>query len=66
MSTMLAGENTIYIAIAAFVIAGIGLWWFRLVLPVVKTYSRKTRFGIYAFVWGAYFVLAMMLIGRSA
>ena len=62
---MFAGENTIFVAIAAFVIASIGLWWFRLVLPVVRGYSKTTRYGIYALVWLAYFVLSMIVIARS-
>ena len=46
----------------AAVIASLGLWWFRLVLPVVRKQPQATRFGVYAFVWLAYFILTIMVI----
>jgi hypothetical protein len=54
--------------IAGLVAAGIatlGLWWFRLVLPVVRRQPKATRFGVYALVWLAYFILTMIVISRS-
>jgi len=58
-------ENILYVAIAAAVIACIGLWWFRLVLVQVRKMRPATRYGIYALVWLAYFILTMILIGRG-
>ncbi|NOX82479.1 MAG: hypothetical protein GXP06_05745 [Alphaproteobacteria bacterium] len=44
-------ENILYVAIAAAVIACIGLWWFRLVLVQVRKMRPATRYGIYALGW---------------
>ncbi len=49
----------------AALIASAGLWWFRLILPVVKKQPKETRFGVYAIVWLAYFILTMIVIDRS-
>ncbi len=54
-----------YASIAAAVIASIGLWWFRLVLPVFRKKPKTTRYGIYAFVWLAYFILTVIVITRT-
>ncbi len=54
--------------IAFFVAAAIasgGLWWFRLILPVIRKQPRTTRLGVYALVWLAYFILTIMVINRS-
>ena len=54
--------------IAALVAAGIatlGLWWFRLMLPVVRRQSKTTRYGVYALVWLAYFILTLIVIGGA-
>lgn len=54
-----------YAGIAAAVIASIGLWWFRLILPAVRKQEKTTRYGVYALVWLAYFILTLIVIGRS-
>lgn len=51
-----------YAAIAAAVIASVGLWWFRLVLTAVRKMPKRTRYAVYAGVWLAYFVLVMIVI----
>lgn len=48
------------------VIASAGLWWFQLVLPAVKKLPKTTRYGVYAAIWLAYFILSTILIGRAA
>lgn len=57
--------DVIYGAIAAFVVACVGLWWFRLVLSSVRKQPKATRYGIYALVWLAYFILTMIVIGQA-
>ena len=54
-----------YASIAATVIASIGLWWFRLVLPVIRKKPKTTRYGVYALVWLAYFILTVIVITRT-
>lgn len=54
--------------IAAGIAAGIatlGLWWFRLMLPVVRRQPKTTRYGVYALVWLAYFILTLIVIGGA-
>ncbi len=58
-------EHALYAAIAAAVVASIGLWWFRLVLGRVREMPKATRYGVYLLVWLAYFILTMILIGRG-
>ncbi|WP_411816686.1 hypothetical protein [Hyphococcus sp. DH-69] len=58
-------QPVIMAVIVAIIIATGGLWWFRLILPVVRKQPKTTRFGVYALVWLAYFILTMILIGRS-
>lgn len=58
-------EHPLYAAIAAAVVACIGLWWFRLVLGGIRKQPKATRYGIYALVWLAYFILTMILIGQT-
>ena len=58
-------DHALYAAIAAAVIATFGLWWLRVVLPVVKEQPKASRYGIYALVWSAYFVLTMMVIAQA-
>ncbi|MEX6632639.1 hypothetical protein [Hyphococcus lacteus] len=59
-------QPVIMAAIVATIIATVGLWWFRLILPVVRKQPKTTRMGVYALVWLAYFILTMMVIGRNA
>lgn len=58
-------EQTLGAAFVAALIASVGLWWFRVVLPVVRKQPKTTRFGVYALVWLAYFILTIMVINRS-
>ncbi|WP_428407131.1 hypothetical protein [Hyphococcus sp.] len=58
-------QESLIAGIVAALIASAGLWWFRLVLPAVKKQPKTTRFGVYAIVWLAYFILIMIMIGRS-
>ncbi len=58
-------DEQIGAAIAAAVIATLGLWWFRLILRSVRALPPITRFGIYALIWLAYFVAVMLVITRS-
>lgn len=57
-------QETLYAAISSGVVATAGLWWFRLVLKNVRTLPNLTRYGVYAFIWLAYFVLTMTLIDQ--
>lgn len=52
-------------SLVAAAVASAGLWWFRLVLPVVRKQPKTTRFGVYALVWLAYFILTILVINRS-
>ena len=63
----MAFENDIFVyaVIAAFVVASIGLWWFQLVLQSVKKLERNKRYGVYAAVWLAYFVLTLVFVGQA-
>ena len=58
-------DDAFFAAIASAVIATIGLWWFRLVLSSVRKMPKTTRYGVYALVWLAYFVLSMIFIGQA-
>ncbi|MEO1135573.1 MAG: hypothetical protein AAFW68_03045 [Pseudomonadota bacterium] len=57
--------ETLTAAFVAVLIASVGLWWFRLILPVIRKQPQPTRYGVYAAVWLAYFILTMIVIGRS-
>lgn len=59
-------EYQIGASIAAFAVATIGLWWFRLIMKNVREMPKTTRYGIYALVWLAYFVVVLLLVDRSA
>ncbi|MEE2690101.1 MAG: hypothetical protein VX640_01050 [Pseudomonadota bacterium] len=48
----------------AAVIATLGLWWFQFILKDVRRLPKATRYGIYALIWLAYFVLIMILAAR--
>ena len=58
-------QELLIAGIVAAAVASAGLWWFRLVLPVVRRQPQTTRFVIYGLIWLAYFVLTMIVIGRS-
>ncbi|MAW82325.1 MAG: hypothetical protein CMI63_18965 [Parvularcula sp.] len=58
-------ENALIAGLVAALIASAGLWWFRLILPVVRKQPKTTRYGVYAIVWLAYFILTMVVIGQS-
>jgi hypothetical protein len=52
-------------AVVAAIVATAGLWWFLLLLK--KETSRlpaATRYGVYALVWLAYFVLTLFIAQR--
>jgi hypothetical protein len=57
--------DAFYAGIAAAVIASIGLWWFRLVLPSLRRHAKTTRYGVYVLVWLAYFILTLIVIGQQ-
>jgi len=58
-------QSSLIAAVVSAAIASVGLWWFRLVLPQVRNQPKNTRYGVYALIWLAYFILSMMLIGRA-
>ncbi len=58
-------QSAIYAGIAAAIIASLGLWWFRLVMASIRKQPKATRYGIYALVWLAYFVVTLVMIGQS-
>ncbi|MEX0643691.1 MAG: hypothetical protein WD076_00145 [Parvularculaceae bacterium] len=47
-------------------LASAGLWWFRHVLKDVRKLLPWPRFGVYAAVWLAYFILVMILAAKTA
>lgn len=50
-------------ALAAAAVATLGLWWFRLILKDARRWPKPTRYGVYALIWLAYFILVMAAIG---
>jgi hypothetical protein len=50
---------------AAFLIAALiataGLWWFDFVLKGLRSMPKGVRYGIYALIWLAYFILVIIL-----
>lgn len=58
-------DETAMAALVGVIVASLGLWWFRLLMPVVRKQSKTTRYGVYALVWLAYFILTIMVINRS-
>lgn len=56
-------DHPLYAGIAAAVVASLGLWWFRVILTEIKKQPKATRYGIYAAIWLAYFILTMMVLG---
>ena len=59
-------QETLIAGLVAALIASAGVWWFRLILPVIKKQPKTTRLGVYAILWLAYFILIMIMIGRSS
>jgi len=58
-------ESAIYAVITATIISSLGLWWFRLILPGVKKKPKAMRYGVYALIWLAYFILTLVVIGQQ-
>lgn len=54
------GAGAVAAAVATF-----GLFWFRMILKELRRLPKTTRFGIYALVWLAYFVLTMLVINQA-
>ena len=52
-------------AIAAFIVACGGTWWFYAILTNIRKMPMATRLGVYALVWLAYFIVTMLIIGQS-
>lgn len=60
-------DSPAYIAaIPAGIIATLGLWWFHFMMKdFMGRQPRATRWGVYALIWLAYFVLVMLLALRG-
>lgn len=58
-------DEQIGAGIAATVIASLGLWWFRLIMKSVREMAPTPRYGIYALIWLAYFVLTVIVINST-
>lgn len=52
------------VAVSA-IIATAGLWWFQYMLKDIRKLPRTTRYGIYAIIWLAYFILVMILAAQT-
>ena len=59
-------ESAVYAALAGALVATFGLWWFRLIMTNVRKLPKATRYGVYALVWLAYFILTLIVIGQRA
>lgn len=59
-------QSGLYAALVAILVASFGLWWFRLVLTGVRKLPKTSRYGVYALVWFAYFILTLIIIGQTA
>lgn len=53
------------VILVAALVATLGLWWFRLVMKSVRTLPKPTRYGVYALIWLAYFILTVIVAGRG-
>lgn len=63
---MFEGVNVAAAAVAG-IIATIGLWWFHIMLKgFMARQAPVPRYGIYAAIWLAYFVLVLLLAARQA
>ncbi len=54
-----------YALIAAFVIAGLGLWWFHFIMKGLSNLSKRARYGVYAAIWLAYFFATFIVIAQT-
>ncbi len=62
----MAGPSVVVVLVAALV-AFAGAWWFRLVLKErLLAAERPLRFGLYALIWLAYFILVIILAGGAS
>ena len=52
------------VAGAAALIATLGLVWFAWILKDVRKLPAATRYGVYALIWLAYFVVVMLLAAQ--
>ena len=59
-------SSGLFAALGAALIATFGLWWFRLVLTGVRKLPKSSRYGVYALVWLASFILTLIIIGQTA
>jgi len=49
----------------AVLIATAGLWWFTLILKSTRKLPAMTKYGVYALIWLAYFILVMLVIQQT-
>lgn len=52
-------------ALSAAIVASAGAWWFAYVMKGMKSADRSVRWGVYALVWLAYFIVTMILIDKT-
>ena len=57
--------ETLIAGLVGGAVASAGLWWFRLMMPVVRRQEKPIRWSVYAAIWLAYFILTIILINRS-
>ena len=48
--------------VSAGIVATVGTWWFAMVLKGLKQLPQTTRWGVYALIWLAYFILTTILM----
>lgn len=59
-------QTTLGLVMVAALIATGGLWWFRMVLKErLLAMQSGLRFGLYALIWLAYFIVIIVLAGRG-
>ena len=58
-------ERALLEGAVAAIVATLGLLWFRLILKSAEKLSKPARYGIYALIWLAYFILVMIVISRA-
>ena len=59
-------QAALFALLASAAIASAGLWWFRFILKSVKNLPTATRYGIYALVWLAYFILTLIVVANAS
>lgn len=52
--------------VIALFVATAGVWWFAFMLNGLRRVSPSTRYGLYAAVWLAYFILVLAIAGLGA